>query len=123
ARIDPSMADAQQALDVVIDQATELSRRLRRYQEQIEFNPERLEEIEERLNLIRTLERKYGSSIEDVIAFAEQAREQLDQLTHREEHAAELDRREQEAIAAFADVAMALSIARQSAPERPASDV
>ncbi len=123
ARIDPSMADVLQAIDVLIDQTTDLSRRLRGYQEQIEFNPERLEEIEERLNLIRTLQRKYGSSIDDVLAFAEQAREQLDQLTHREEHAAELNRREQEVLTAFADAATALSDARKAAAERLARDV
>ncbi len=123
ARVDPAMADAQQSLDIIIDQATDLSRRLRRYQEQIEFNPERLEEIEERLNLIRSLQRKYGSSIEEILAFADQARQQLDQITHHDELVAELDRREEEAVAAFADAATALSKARQSAAKRLAADV
>ncbi len=122
-RIDPAMAEAQQVLDSIIDQATELSRHLRRYQDQIEFNPERLEEIEERLNLIRSLQRKYGSSIEEILAFADQARQQLDQITHRDELVAELDRREQEAVGAFAEAAATLSQARQSAARRLASEV
>jgi DNA repair protein RecN (Recombination protein N) len=123
ARLDSSMSDARQTLDLLIDQVNDLSRQLRRYQEQIEFNPDRLEEIEERLNLIRTLLRKYGSTIEDVLAFADEARQQLNQLVHREEHVAELDRREQEALSACADAATSLSEARQEAARRLAADV
>ena len=42
----------------------ELVRSLRDYLEEIEFNPKRLEEVEERLDLIHSLTRKYGGSIE-----------------------------------------------------------
>ncbi len=48
----------------------DLARSLRNYLEAIEFNPKRLEEVEERLDLIRRLERKYGGSIEAAIDFA-----------------------------------------------------
>lgn len=123
ARIDSSMDDVQQALDLLLEQVTELNRRLRGYQEQIEFNPGRLEEIEERLNLIRTLQRKYGNTIEEILAFADGAREQLDLLAHREERVAELDQREEEALATFADAAGSLSEARQSAAKRLADDL
>lgn len=122
-RIDESMADVQQAIDALVDQASELNRRLRRYQEQIEFNPSRLDEIEERLNLIHALQRKYGNTIQDVLAFAEQSRAQLDRLIHREERAAELEQRERQAIAAFVDAALTLSGSRHEAAARLAADV
>ena len=123
ARLDPSLADEQQSLDLVVDQVNELSRRLRRYQEQIEFNPERLEEIEDRLNLIRSLQRKYGNTIDDVLEFGERARAQLDQLVHREERAADLEDRERAALAAYADVAISLSESRREAARQLAADV
>lgn len=123
AQIDPTLAEARQALEIVIDQATELNRLLRRYQEQIEFNPERLAEIEERLELIRTLQRKYGSTLEEVLAFAEQARRELDRLIHHEERANDLAEREAAVLAAFADLAVALSGARQDAAQRLAAEV
>src|SRR5579884_630876 len=123
ARIDPSMSEGQQILEALIDQVMDLNRRLRQYEEQIEFNPERLEEIEERLNLIRTLQRKYGSTIEDVLAFAMDASRELDQLVNREEHVADLDRREQDALKEFASVAIELSEARQKAARQLEADV
>ncbi|HEY8884591.1 MAG TPA: DNA repair protein RecN, partial [Chloroflexota bacterium] len=81
----------------------------------MEFNPERLEQVEERLNQIRNLQRKYGSSIADVLAFATQAQRELDGLEHREERVAELDERERQAVAEFVAAATELSAARQSA--------
>ena len=59
----------------------DLARDLRNYLEAIEFNPKRLEEVEERLDLIRRLERKYGGTIESTIAFAPEARKQLETIT------------------------------------------
>ena len=123
ARIDPSMTDVQQMVDLLVDQAGDLSRRLRAYEEQIEFNPDRLEEIEERLAVVRSLQRKYGSTIEDILAFAEAAREQLDGLIHREERASDLAVREQEAVARFVGAAMALSASRQNVACQLATDV
>ncbi|MGH2459784.1 MAG: DNA repair protein RecN, partial [Chloroflexota bacterium] len=122
-RIDPSMLDLQQTVDLLVDQVSDLSRRLRAYQEQIEFNPERLEEIEERLNVIRNLQRKYGSTIEEILAFADAAREQLDELVHREERASDLAVNEQDAVRRFVDAATALSTARQSIGRQLADEV
>lgn len=115
ARLDSTLSEDQQTLELVIDQITEVSRRVRRYREEIEFNPERLDEIEERLNLIRNLQRKYGGTIADVLVFAEEARAELSGLEHREEHVADLDLREETLLARLADLATRLSTARQAA--------
>ncbi len=69
---------------------TEAERDLTRYQDAIEFNPERLEQIEERLELIRTLKRKYGDSIEEILAYAETTTAKLDSLSNSEERGAKL---------------------------------
>jgi DNA repair protein RecN (Recombination protein N) len=64
---------------------------LRAYLENIEFNPKRLDQVEERLGLIHNLTRKYGESIEAVLAYAEQARRQVDAITHAGERIQELE--------------------------------
>lgn len=85
-------------------QATELLRELQgeltRYRDHLEVNPERLAELEQRLNLIQSLKRKYGGSIAEVLAFGETARQRLQALESRDEELvrlnaclAELDRR------------------------------
>lgn len=58
---------------------------LQSYTSKIEFNPEHLEEIRERLALLSTLKKKYGGSIEKILAFWEQGKEELDQIESLDE--------------------------------------
>ncbi len=115
ARLDPVLVENQLTLEAVVEQLTDVSRELRRYQESVDFSSARLEPIEERLNLIKGLERKYGSTIADVLAFAEEAQSELDRLDHREESAAELVAQEAAAAAELAIQAADLSQARMQA--------
>jgi DNA repair protein RecN (Recombination protein N) len=122
-RLDPALAGPRDQLEAAIDQVNDVLAELRRYRDEIEFSPERLEEIEERLNLIRSLERKYGSSIEEVLAFAQQARLELDQIEHREERVNDLKAQEATCLANYATAATRLSEARQLAAAALARDV
>jgi DNA repair protein RecN (Recombination protein N) len=56
---------------------------LRRYREQLEFDPGRAREVEERLYALKTLARKYGPSLADVVEFQEQAAAELQDLEER----------------------------------------
>jgi DNA repair protein RecN (Recombination protein N) len=67
----------------------ELQQDLRHYVDQIEIDPDRLRELEERLDLIQGLKRKYGRTLAEVLDFGRDARERLAQLEGRE---AELER-------------------------------
>ena len=89
-RLDSSQAALSEQAGVLFESLEELAGKLRSYLEGIEFNPKRLDQVEERLNLIQNLKRKYGESIATVLAFAEQARQQLDTITHSGERIAEL---------------------------------
>ena len=60
-------------LDSAYYQLEEVARSVRAYRDDVEFDPEGLTVIEERLDLIRNLKRKYGDSIEDVLAFGRRA--------------------------------------------------
>ncbi len=71
----------EQALDSWRDLLADLSN----YAEGIDLNSERLAALQEQLDLIQSLKRKYGPSLEDVIAFGEQARAKLDALLSRDE--------------------------------------
>ncbi len=57
--------------------------------EKVDVDPARLAELEERLNLIHSLKRKYGASLAEVIAFGDEAKRKLQSLESRD---AELDR-------------------------------
>ncbi len=74
----------------------EASTELRHYQESFNFNPRELEEVQERLELIRKLKRKYGATVEEVIEFAEQCRRDYERLQRSEEEAKDLEEKIQE---------------------------
>lgn len=96
----------------------DLARGLRNYLEAIEFNPKRLEEVEERLDLIHRLTRKYGSGIEAVIAFAVDARRQLETISTASARISELEASESAALSRLAEQGLALSQKRKEAAER-----
>jgi DNA repair protein RecN (Recombination protein N) len=71
ARIDPELQSARQSLEPALIATQDVSYSLRDYLGSIEANPARLEEIEHRLAAIDKLKRKYGGSIEEIVAFGE----------------------------------------------------
>ncbi|MEN4013838.1 MAG: DNA repair protein RecN [Chloroflexota bacterium] len=118
ARIDPSKQSLTEQALVVNDTLADITRDLRLYLETIEFNPRRLEQVEERLDLIQRLKRKYGGSIEAVLAFARSARQELDGIAHATERIAELQAREAELSRSLAALAQRLTGLRRAAAER-----
>ena len=123
AEVDPSLADMHDEAQALLEQASDLARRLRVYAEQVEYNPERLDEVEERLALIKNLKRKYGEDIEAVLEFAEEARQELDSITHAEEKIEDLTQREKELLEEIGRVGRQLSESRRQAAERLAEAV
>jgi DNA repair protein RecN (Recombination protein N) len=59
---------------------------LRDYREKLNFSPERLDSVQERLEQIRGLKRKYGGSIEEILLFQKKAEEELESLMHLQEN-------------------------------------
>lgn len=91
ASLDDALAPALEAVRSATYELTETERDLIRYQDTVEFNPERLEQIEERLELLRNLKRKYGDSIEEIVQYGNETAAKLDTLTNSEERGAQLD--------------------------------
>jgi DNA repair protein RecN (Recombination protein N) len=115
ARIDPSQSALSEQAEEIDQGIAELVRSLSNYQESIEFNPKRLDQVEERLNLIHHLKRKYGNSVQAVIAFGEDARSQLDTITHSGERVQELEAEEADLLVDLGKTGEELSRRRREA--------
>ncbi len=115
ARYDPRFIEP--ALQLASTRATvgDLSASLRDYAEGINASPERLAEIEDRLALLDRLKRKYGPTIAEVIAFAEEAARKLAEVEDRDEILKTLRAELDAATAAYRSAATTLSAERRAA--------
>ncbi len=93
-KLDPLVEQLQSAYYAAEDAAFQL----RDYRENIEFNPQRLEQIERRLDLLHGLKRKYGESVEEILAYRERIMGETDRLDNREERLRELTALEAELL-------------------------
>jgi DNA repair protein RecN (Recombination protein N) len=116
-RIDSSQAALFEQAQVLLEGISDLNRDLRIYLESIEFNQRRLEEVEDRLDLIHKLSRKYGGSIEAVLAYGKETHQKIESITHAGERIAELVEQEKELLAKMAKQAVELSDVRKKASE------
>lgn len=123
AKLDPALNDSYDLSENLSAQAEELGRSIRDYRESVEFDPQRLNEIEERVDVITRLKRKYGGTIDDVLAFAAKAQAELDAITHSEERLAELRDHEDRLLHQIGDLAAQLSARRQQAAEHLTSAI
>ncbi len=71
--------------------AMDVSEQLRSLRERMEFSPEEIEEIETRFDLITKLKRKYGSNVEEILQFLDNAREELAGIEFSEQRIEELN--------------------------------
>ena len=83
--IDVRAADAVKSAEEAIPLLEETAYFLRDYKDSLNFNPERLEEIQTRLGLIKGLKKKYGGNIQEVLDYREKGLRELDELQHSEE--------------------------------------
>ncbi len=95
-RIDESLSETAAGLKqaaVLVDEAAYV---LRDYLGKLEGDPGRLEEIESRLEALDRLKRKYGRTIEEVLAFREEVARRADEIENASEHRAELQKQQKE---------------------------
>lgn len=121
ARIDPDMQTGADEAQAMAEQLTDLASRLQDYADALEFNPERLREVEERLDLLHNLKRKYGDTVEHVLAFAAEAQAELERLANWEVRTEELEKQEEALLHEIGRTAGELSDLRRAAGERLAS--
>jgi DNA repair protein RecN (Recombination protein N) len=91
-KVDPAAANLLEQHEQAVNSLSELQGALSHYLDKVEVDPERLREMEERLNLILSLKRKYGASTTDVIEFGQEARRKLQNLEQRDAELARINR-------------------------------
>jgi DNA repair protein RecN (Recombination protein N) len=84
ARLDPSAQSLVELHEQASNSLRELQRDLSGYAEDVEVDPARLDELEQRLNLLQGLKRKYGANLDEVIAFGNDALQKLEALESRD---------------------------------------
>lgn len=94
---------------------TDAVRTLKRYCDTMAVDDGELEQIEDRLDILYNLKRKYGATVAQVLEFAEKARTELDSLVHADEYVAELEQEFQKLEARRKQAADALTESRRAA--------
>ena len=115
AKIDAGQSELANQAELMLDTISDVIHNLRDYLEEIEFNPKRLDDVEERLDLIHSLTRKYGGNIPAVLTYGEDARKQLETITGAADRINELEMQEAKLLEKLSKQGTALSEKRKSA--------
>ncbi|MBM3155167.1 MAG: DNA repair protein RecN [Chloroflexi bacterium] len=121
--LDPSLSQQLSYLEETVYGLEEAAREIRSYGERLEHSPQRQEEVESRLELIRTLKRKYGQNIADVLSYAQKAEKELENITHSTERREELEQAGKGLKAEMGQMAAELSQARSGAARKLVAEV
>ena len=117
-RLDPATAGLATLHEPATGLFHELQTALGQYADRVELDPARLRELEERVNLLHSLRRKYGATVADILAAGDAARAQLVQLEGRDAELARLDVELVQVDADLARLGTALTEARRQAIPR-----
>ena len=90
-KTDPGMAALNEKTGELSEGLFEVGKDLRSYLESLEFDPNELENVQDRLELIRGLQRKYGDTIPEIIAYQNQSQKELLEITDRGARIKELE--------------------------------
>lgn len=118
ARYDKQFEEYAHSLNDATAIVQEVARTLQEYREAIEFNPRRLQQVEERLSQIKKLKRKYGDTVEAILNFSEQAEGELNQIENSAERIELLQTHEAVLADELAVLAVELSTKRRVAAEQ-----
>jgi DNA repair protein RecN (Recombination protein N) len=122
-KYDPSVKNLREQADAAAAQADDLARSLRNYRDSVDHNPARLAQIDERLDLIFRLKRKYGDTIEEILKYGENATAELAGISRSEERTEELRKQEAQLLKEISALAIDLSRARREAGERLSREI
>lgn len=122
-KYDPSVKPLREQAEGAAAQADDLASALRNYRDNVDHNPTRLQQIDERLDLIFRLKRKYGDSIAEILQYGENAAAELATISRSEQRIEELRAQEAQVLQELAGLAGALSRARREMGERLSREV
>jgi DNA repair protein RecN (Recombination protein N) len=122
-RLDAELAAVGEQLDAAASQLQDVSRDLARYLDRLESDPEELQRVDDRLDVIRSLQRKYGDTAAEVLAFADRARADLAAIQGAGGRMQELQAEEGRLLAEALALAGELSAGRTAAANRLVAEV
>ena len=123
AELDAQLSGVTETTDMALDQLQDLARSLDRYLEGLTADPSRLDAVEERIEALNRLKRQHGDSLEDVMAWAHRAQQDLAGLDKTSNRLTELTVEEERLNAAVLDSATSLSAKRSQAAVRLGCDL
>jgi DNA repair protein RecN (Recombination protein N) len=118
ARIDAALGETASQLKQAVVLADEAGYTLRDYLGKLEADPNRLEDVEGRLEALDKLKRKYGRTMEEILAFHQDAARRADEVEHANERKAAIEKQIAELAARYERLAGDLSAVRAAAAER-----
>ena len=122
-RMDPSLEDLASRLEALASELQDVGVRAADYLAALEIEPARLHEVEERIGRLEALRRKYGRSVEDMLAHRDEIERELASLEGADERIRELEKTRAQAVAAANEAAAKLSKARKTAARKIARAV
>lgn len=96
AAVDPSLSTLDSSLADVALQVEDIALTLRDYSSRIDADPQRLQDIDDRVHTLQTLKKKYAPSIEEILNLKVEIDREIEALRMREEHRGELEKRQAE---------------------------
>lgn len=122
AAFDPKLQEVSQRLEALRPEVQDLAETCRDLSERFEADPDRLEEVEKRIALLKKLQTRYGKTPDELIAYRITLDAKETALQRQEDDLATIDEELRGAYAAMKDAATALSKARGKVAKRLASD-
>ena len=113
----PDLEGVSERIQSAYEEINDCHYELRNIYDDLDFDPEEIEQVEERYDLIRTLSRKYGSTIEEILEFCENARHELEELIAYDINKEKLEEDFRKAEQVLKKSSEALSKARAKAAE------
>jgi len=123
APFDEQLAPILEAVQSAYYQVEDAVHQLRQLADQLEFDPKQLAEVERRLDVISSLKRKYGKSVDDILEYAAAIQDELDEMQHYEERLQAVQDRLAGLEADLAVEALELSTIRQACAEKLAREI
>ncbi len=121
--LDPTLKQQLSFLEETVWGLEEIARDIHSYSEGLEYDPKRLEEIEIRLELIRSLKKKYGQTITEVLDYLAKAERELERISHSSERHAQLEEMRSCLKEEMGQVASELSKARSQTVRKLVTEV
>ncbi len=122
-RLDESQNELATRVTALVEELDDIARDVSDYGDSLEYDPERLAEVEERIETISNLKRKYGETIAEILLYRDKQAEQLDKFERSGERTEELQSEIEKYLRKIGKLAASLSKKRQAAAKKLAATI